>query len=103
MGLVHDQQVVLAGINLLTGSGQGFTESPQRAFPLEEVDAGDEPGEMGPRVDVDATATTKVTHQAGIYDAEVEAKLVPHLVSPLDLQGRWADHENPSGPMANDK
>src|SRR6516164_1656673 len=63
VGLVNDQQVVLAGINRVARGGQGFTEQPQRAFPFEKVDARDEPGKMRPRVDMDAPATAKVTHQ----------------------------------------
>jgi len=87
VGLVHDQQVVLAGVDRLAGCGECFTEEPQRAFPLEEVDAGDEAGKVCPRIDVNAPPTTKLTHQLGVHDAEVQAELVPHLVSPLNLEG----------------
>ena len=103
VGLVHDQQVVLAGIDRLAGGGQGLPEEPQRALPLEEVDGGDEPGEVRPRVDVDAPPPAKVTHQLRVHDAEVEAELVPHLVPPLDLQGGRADHEDLPGPVADDE
>ena len=68
---------------------------------FEEVDAGDEPREMGPRVDVDAAAPAKVLHQAAVDDAEIEAELVPHLVPPLDLQGGRADHQDPAGTVAD--
>ena len=88
VGLVHDQEVVAAGIDRLAFGGQGFPEQPQRPFPLEEVDGGDEPGEVGPRVDVDAPLAAQLLHQLAVHDAEVEAELVPHLVPPLDLQAR---------------
>lgn len=52
---------------------------------------------------MDASATAKVTHQARIDDAEVEAKLVPHLVTPLDLQSGRADDENLPGSVTNDE
>ena len=86
VGLVHDQQVVTAGVDRLVRAGQGLPEQPQRPLPLEEVDAGDEPGEVRPRVDVDAPAAAQLPHQLAVHDAEVEAELVPHLVPPLDLQ-----------------
>ena len=59
VGLVHDQQVELAGEGWLVRPRQEFPEQPQRSLPLEEVDAGDEPGEVVPRVDVDAPAAAQ--------------------------------------------
>ncbi len=47
--------------------------------------------------------TFRLTHQARIHDAEVEAKLVTHLVPPLDLQGGGTHHENLPGTMPDDK
>ena len=64
---------------------------------------GDEPGEMGPRIDMDAPLPPQVPHQFAIHDAEVEAELVPHLVPPLDLQRRRADDQDSAGPVADDE
>ena len=64
---------------------------------------GNQPREMRPGIDVNAPRTAQVLHQGSIHDAEVEAEFVPHLVAPLDLQGCWAHHENPSGPVAQDE
>ena len=86
MGLVCDQQIVLTGIDRFTRSGQGFTEQPQWSLSLQKIDAGDQTGIMCPRVHVDSTATTQITHQAGIDDPEFEPELVPHLIPPLNLQ-----------------
>ena len=101
--LVHDQQVELAGVGRLVRPRQEFPEQPQRPLPLEEVDGGDEPGEVGPRVDVDAPAAAQHPHQRRVHDAEVEAELVPHLLPPLDLERGRADDQNLPGPVPDDE
>ncbi len=103
VGLVDDQQVELAGVDRLVGPGQDLPEQPQRSLPLEEVDARDEPGEVVPRVDVDAPLPPQVSHQFAVHDAEVEAELVPHLLLPLDLERRRADDQDLPGPVADDE
>ncbi len=103
VGLVHDQQVELAGEGWLVRPRQEFPEQPQRSLSLEEVDAGDEPGEVVPRVDVDAPAAAKIPHQRGVHDAEVEAELVPHLLLPLDLKRGRADDQDLPGAVPDDE
>ena len=103
MGLVGDQQIVLAGIDWFAECRQGFFEQPKGTFSFEKVDAGDEPGEMGPRVDVDSSAAAKITHQARIHDAEVEAELVPHLFPPLNLQSRGDDNQDLACSVTDDE
>src|SRR5262249_26799404 len=93
----------LAGVARLVRPRQDFPEQPQRSLPFEEVDAGDEPGVVRPRVDIDAPAAAQFLHQAAVHEAEVEAELVPHLLLPLDLQGRGADDEDAPGPMPDDE
>ena len=95
VGLVHDQHVVAAGVDRFALGGQCLTKEPQGPLSLEEVDRGDQPGEVAPRVDVDAPLAPQVTHQFAIDDAEVEPELVPHLVPPLDLERGRADDEYP--------
>jgi len=101
--LVHDQQVVAAGVDRLTLGGEGLLEQSQRALALEEVERGDQPGEVGPRVHVDAPPPAQVPHQFAVNDPEVEPELVPHLVPPLDLKRGRADDEGPSGPVPDDQ
>ena len=81
----------------------GPPQEPQRSLPLEEVDRGDQPGEVRPRVDVDAPAPPQVPHQFAVDDAEVEAELVPHLVPPLDLERGRADDQNRPGTVPDDE
>ena len=101
--LVHDQQIIPAGVDRLVWPRQDFPEQPQRTLPLEEVDGGDEPGEMRPGIDVDAPAAPQFLHQRAVHDAEVEAELVPHLLLPLDLQRRGADDQDAPGTVADDE
>ena len=103
MGLVHDQHVVAAGVDGLPLGGEGLLEQPQGPLPLEEVERRDQPGEVGPRVDVDAPPPPQVTHQFAVHDAEVEAELVPHLVPPLDLKRGRADDQHPPSPVPDDQ
>src|SRR6266536_6008304 len=97
MSFIHNQEVEFARVGRLVRPWQDFSEQPQRSLPLEEVDAGDEPGEVRPGVDVDAPAAPKLLHQGAVHDAEVEAELVTHLLLPLDLQGRGADNQDAAG------
>ena len=103
VGLVHDQHVVAAGVDRLPLGRERLLEQPQGPLPLEEVDRGDQPGEVGPRVDVDAPPAPQVPHQLAVDDAEVEPELVPHLVPPLDLERGRADDEDPPGPVPDDQ
>ena len=64
---------------------------------------GDQPGEVGPRVDVDAPLAPQVPHQLAVDDAEVEPELVPHLVPPLDLERGRADDQDAPSPVADDQ
>ena len=50
---------IFAGIDRLARRGQGFTEKPQRPFPLEKIDAGNQPWKMRPGIDMDATAAAE--------------------------------------------
>ena len=103
VGLVHDQHVVAAGVDRLALGGERLLEQPQGPLPLEEVDRGDQAGEVGPRVDVDAPPAPQVPHQLAIDDAEVEPELVPHLVPPLDLERGRADDQDPPSPVPDDQ
>ena len=43
------------------------------------------------------------SHQSRINNAEFKTKLVPHLISPLDLQRRGYDYENLSSTVTDDE
>jgi hypothetical protein len=103
VGLVHDQQVELAWIERVVRSGQDLPEHPKGPLPLEEVDGGDQAGEVVPRVDVDAPLPPQHPHEFAADDAEVEPELVPHLLPPLDLERRRADDQDLPGPVADDQ
>jgi hypothetical protein len=53
---------------------------------LEEVVAGDQPWIAGPRIRVDALFPSEIAHRLMVDDSEVEAKLVAHLLLPLELK-----------------
>ena len=103
MGLVEDQDVVLPGVDRLALGGEGFPEEPHGPLPLQVVDRGDQPGEVRPRVDVDASPTPEVLHQLAVDDTEVEPELVPHLVPPLHLERGRADDQHPTGAVPDDQ
>src|SRR5690606_11742154 len=84
VGLVADQQVVLAGVDRLARRRQCLSEQAKRSLSFEEVDAGDGPGEVAPRIDMDATSPPEFPHQFGVHDAELQAELVSHLIPPLN-------------------
>ena len=86
MGFVDDQQVIFSRVDGFAGCRQSFTEQSHGPFAFDEVDTGDQAREVRPRIDMNASATTQVSHQAGIHDAKIEAELVSHLFLPLDLQ-----------------
>jgi len=71
----------------------GQAGEPKWPFPLEKINGRDEPGEVRPRIDVDASLTAKLLHQLRVYDAKVEAELVSHLISPLELKPGRADDD----------
>ena len=66
---------------------------------LEKVDAGDQPRKMGPRVHMQATRAAQALHELGIDNAELQAELIAHLVAPLNLDRRWADHQGAADTM----
>ena len=101
VGFVADQQVVPTRVDRFARCGQSLPKEAERALPLEKVDARDQPREVRPGVDVDASSSAQVSHQLRIDDAEVEAELVPHLVPPLDLQSGRADDQDLPGPMTD--
>ncbi|MBV8557731.1 MAG: hypothetical protein JO116_19375 [Planctomycetaceae bacterium] len=101
--LVHDQHVVTAGVDRLPLGRERLLEEPGGPLPLQEVERGDQPREVGPRVDVDAPPAPQVPHQAAVHDAEIEPELVPHLVPPLDLERGRADDEDPPCPVPDDQ
>src|SRR5262249_49001543 len=103
MCLIYEKQVELPGIRRFVRPRQHFTKQQQRSIPLEEVDGRDEPGEVVPRIDVDASLAAKLPHQVAVHDAEVEAELVPHLLFPLDLQRGRADNKNFAGAVPDDE
>src|SRR5208337_2715932 len=103
MSLVHDQHVVAAGVDGFALGGQRLPKQPLGPLSLEEVDRGDQPREMTPRVDVDAPLAPEVAHQFAIDDAEVEPELIPHLVPPLNLERGRADDQNSPGPVPDDQ
>ena len=63
VGLVADQEIVLAWVNRLARCRQGLTEQAKWSLSFEKVDAGDEPGEVAPRIDMDATSPPQFSHQ----------------------------------------
>ena len=97
MGFIDNQQVIFSRVNGFARCGQGFTEQPHGPFAFQKVNAGDQAWEVGPRIHMNASATTQFTHQAGIHDAKIETEFVSHLFLPLDLQGRGADDEDAAG------
>ena len=64
---------------------------------------GDQPGEVVPRVDVDAPAAAQLLISSTVHDAEVEAELVPHLLLPLDLERGRADDQDLPGAVPDDE
>jgi hypothetical protein len=89
--LVDDQQVELARERRLPLGRQHLPQEPQRALAFKEVDRGDEPREVCPRIHVEAAPPAQLLHQLTVDDAELEAELIPHLIVPLDLKARWTD------------
>ena len=86
MRLVHDQQVIGAGINGLAVRGQQFTEPPQRSLALEEINRGDQAGKMPPRVDMNPALPPQTAQGFAVDNAKFQAELVAHFLLPLDLQ-----------------
>ena len=103
VGFIEDQQIELAREGGLVWTGQEFTEQTQRSLTLEEVDAGDEPWEVVPRIDVDTTTSSKQSHHRGVHDTKVEAELVPHLFLPLNLERGGADDQDLPSAVTDDK
>src|SRR5439155_24883525 len=79
---------------------EGILHHPHRDVALEPVDGRDEPREVRPRVDVNPTRPSQLSEQRRVDDAKLEAELLLHLVLPLHLQRRGADHEHRSSPMS---
>src|SRR6266849_5524368 len=103
MGLVDDEQIEFTWVGGFAIGGQHFAEEAQRSLALEEVDGGDEAGEVCPGVDVQAALAPEVFHQVAIDDAELQAEFVAHLVTPLYLQRGGADDEDFAGTVTNDE
>ena len=104
MSLVDDQQVkTFEGRSGRWAPGRVSRNIRSGQLPFQEVDASDEPGEVVPRVDMDASAAAGGPHDRGVDDAEVEPELVPHLLLPLDLERRRADDQDLPGPVTDDE
>src|SRR4051812_222238 len=58
---------------------------------------------MCPRVDVNPATTTEVREQGAVYDPELKAELVPHLLLPLNLNRGRANNQNASGAVTQDQ
>ena len=58
---------------------------------------------MRPGIDVQAARPPQPAHQLRIDDAELQAKLIAHLVAPLELQRRWADNQHRPRTVAQDQ
>jgi hypothetical protein len=58
---------------------------------------------VAPQVDVDSPLPSQVPHQLAVHDAEVQAELVPHLVSPLHLERGRAEDKDPAGAVPEDQ
>ena len=103
MGLIDNQEIELPRVDPIIGTWQDLPEHPQWPLSFEEVNGRDEPWKMVPRIHVNSTLPPQVLHELAVHDAEIQAELVPHLLVPLDLQRRWTDNQNLSGPVADDE
>jgi hypothetical protein len=104
VGLVDDQEVEAARERGLPLGWQRLAEEAQRPLALEEVDRGDEPREVRPRVHVEPALGGAARFMSlAVDDAELEAELVAHLVAPLELEPRGADHEHAARAVAQDE
>ena len=98
--LVDDEQVVAPGVARLVRPRQRLAEAAERCFGLQVVDRGDQTREVRPRVDVDPPRASKLSDELAVDDPELEAELVTHLVTPLQLEVGRRDDQDAAGAIA---
>jgi hypothetical protein len=103
VGFVYNQQIIPARVGRFTFGGQRLAEQPQRALTLQEINGRDEAREVGPRIDVQATAAAQVAHEFAVYNPKLQTELVAHLIAPLNLNGGRADDDDAADPVPKDQ
>jgi hypothetical protein len=59
--------------------------------------------EVCPRIDVDTPTAPQLFHEGRVDDAELQAKLIPHLVTPLNLERGGADDQQGMNALTQDQ
>ena len=88
VGLVADQQIVLAGIDRLAGRGSVSRNSRSGRSRLRKSMLVMSRGKWLHGLTWMPRRRRSSRIKFGVHDAELQAELVPHLVPPLDLQRR---------------
>src|SRR5207248_9365508 len=87
----------------VAGRGQDLAGQAQGPLALEVVNRGDEAREVRPRIDVDTPTAPQLFHEGRVDDAELQAKLIPHLVTPLYLERGGADDHHGMDALTQDQ
>jgi len=77
---------------------QHLPQQPHPELPFQPVDRHDQPREMRKRVRAHTPGSPELTEQLTVDDPELQPELLAHLIAPLQLQRRRADHQR--GPRA---
>jgi hypothetical protein len=92
--LIEDEQIEPAREDRLARQGQELSKEAQGTLALEEVDRGDEAGEVRPGIDVQSAPSAQISLKFTVDDAELQTELVAHLLAPLRLQPRRTDNHH---------
>src|SRR5258708_5291265 len=85
MSLIKNEKVKFPGIDRFTLGRKNLAKQTKRALSFQEINRGDEAWKVSPGIDMQTTFASQRLHQFAINDAKLQAKLVAHLVVPLNL------------------
>src|SRR5260370_35160917 len=97
MSLIKNEKVKFPGIDRFTLGRKNLAKQTKRALSFQEINRGDEAWKVSPGIDMQTTFASQRLHQFAINDAKLKAKLVAHLIVPLNLNSAATDPQAPPG------
>src|ERR1019366_2390888 len=99
VSFINNQKIIRTGIGRFFSGRKRLPERTEWPLTLKEIDRCDEPREVAPGIDMNPALTTQLADSVAVDNSKLKPELVPHLVSPLQLQRGRADDQNRSNPV----